>query len=390
MKTNAILLYNTLKDNLFKDHYNPRPQLKTDTSYMFNYGGRNIGKTFSWLLAIYVGWQRLDKPSVYVRRHADSIKPAKAGKLFDKVFQLYPQLNVKKYDGITYRSGTFCGYWLDGKRKEIDAPFCYTYGLSSAIELNKGSYDIQDLLLVFFDEALTADYYLTDEISRFENMISSVVRENVPAFIVMSANTVSWNAPYFRHFGIRDPRVIEKGKIEIIHGLEDTSISVEYVADGVGSEKKSLIDKRFFGLPSHTSEMITNGVWEVKPCQHWQDFHRRDSDGRYYQRKKIFSVYMKYEFEYVCIEILSHELLGLVANVRPCDDFNAEIEKGLVYRLYTDDFVTQPYERVVADSSDNIDAIVFRLYRHDRFFYADNICGEVVRRWVQYSTNGRR
>lgn len=382
METTAQLLYRTLPKKYFKNHYDPHKQLHTNTSYMFNYGGRDIGKTFAWAVVMLWAWQKHDIKSCYMRRMADNIKGVKCANFFDKVFSTFPDMNVKKYDGIGFRGGQFKGYWIDQKGKKVfDVPFCYTYALASAVENNKGVLDIENLGVVFFDECLTADTYLTDEWNRFQNGISTIIRENEQAFVVLSANTVSWNAPYFRQFGIYDPKKIKQGSIVVLPQFDETSVSVEYCKDGYGSEKKSNVDKRFFSFIEGKNEMITNGAWEVRPCQQWQSYHRKDDSGRYYSREKILTVYMKYEFEYVAIEILEHEYLGVVANVRPCYDFDT-LTDDMVLRLYTDDFITRPYE-VQRIKGDRLDKLIFTLYKDGKFFYTDNVCGEVVRRWVE-------
>lgn len=383
--TRAQEIYKLSSDKWFEGYYNPRTQLKTNTSYMFNFGGRNIGKTYGWLLLLYASWQKGGLRSVYMRRHAENVKASKCGKIFDKIFKNNPKLNIKKYDGIQYRTGSWCGYWLVDGKKEYDTAFCYSFALASAVETNKGVLDIENLGMIYFDEALTSDNYLQDEWNRFQNAVSTCVRENAQAFVVLSANTVSWNAPYFREFGIYNPKEIKQGTIKIVNGLEETTISAEYCADAVGNEKKNKVDKRFFSFANSTADMIKNGAWEVRPCQHWQDYHRKDSKGRYYERKvELKQIYLKYEFEYVAIEIIMHEYMGIVANVRPAYNVN-ELDDSQILRLYTDDFISKPYEVNRPRTSDKLDSLIWGLYRNNKFFYADNVCGECVRRWVNYS-----
>lgn len=380
--TIAQKVYSILKDGWFHGYYTPKPQLKCNTSYMLNFGGRNIGKTYAWILVIYAMWQRLDYKGCIIRRHADSLKPSKARDIFLKVFEEHPELNLKKYDGIQYRSGGFYGYWNCDNKKEYDVAFCHTFALSTAIEMNKGILDIKNLGMVFFDEALTQDAYLTDEWERFQQAISTVVRTNSMAFVVLSANTVSWNAPYFRNFGIKNPRDIIQGSIFTLKCMEDTSVSVEYCSDIINS-KKSIVDRRFFGFKNSGAEMIKSGAWEVREYQHWLPEHRRREDGTLYSRHiAIDGIYMTYEYESVAIEVVIHEYLGVVVNVRPAYMIG-DIDDEYIRRVYTDTHISKPYEVVRINGNDKLDKLIWTLYKDGRFFYADNVCGEVVRRWLE-------
>ena len=161
----------------FEGHYSPLQVVKTNTPYIISYGGRNLGKTFAWLILIYAIWQCEGYKSVLMRRMAETLKSSKVAETFTKVFDLGYVPNNKGYTGITYRTGAWRGYWTDEKGKiTYDEPFCYTFALSSKIETNKGVSDIEKLGIIFFDEALTADNYLTDEWGRFQNAISTLVR----------------------------------------------------------------------------------------------------------------------------------------------------------------------------------------------------------------------
>ena len=104
-----------VKDKYFDGHYSPVEVLKTNTPYILSYGGRNIGKTFAWLIIIYALWQEMGYESCIIRRMADTLKSDKAGHMFDKVFELDIVPNKKEYTGIAFRQKKLCGYWDDEK-----------------------------------------------------------------------------------------------------------------------------------------------------------------------------------------------------------------------------------------------------------------------------------
>ena len=92
--------------------------IKNNTPYTLTFGGRDLGKTYAWTICMLAIWQYKGKRSVLLRRMADTLKPSKAGGFFDKVFKSGIIKNVKNYDGITYRTGKWCGFWIDEKGKK--------------------------------------------------------------------------------------------------------------------------------------------------------------------------------------------------------------------------------------------------------------------------------
>ena len=357
----------------FEGHYSPLQVVKTNTPYIISYGGRNLGKTFAWLILIYAIWQCEGYKSVLMRRMAETLKPSKVAETFTKVFDLGYVPNNKGYTGITYRTGAWRGYWTDEKGKiTYDEPFCYPFALSSKIETNKGVSDIEKLGIIFFDEALTADNYLTDEWGRFQNAVSTLVRENSQACCVLCANTVSWVAPYFREFGIKNVRSIKKGTIKVFQCLDETAVTLEYCNDVVANRKKKIVDRRFFGFKSGTADMIRVGGWEIHSYQH---LTREMIENRH--RDLITrDIYIAHENEILCLELYVMDDFGPLVNVRPADNFDL----GRVIYVVGDH--TDPRYHHRPNPNNKIDKLIWTLYHNNRFYYADNLCGEIVKKFL--------
>lgn len=357
----------------FEGHYSPLQVVKTNTPYIISYGGRNLGKTFAWLILIYAIWQCEGYKSVLMRRMAETLKSSKVADTFTKVFDLGYVPNNKGYTGITYRTGAWRGYWTDEKGKiTYDEPFCYPFALSSKIETNKGVSDIEKLGIIFFDEALTADNYLTDEWGRFQNAVSTLVRENSQACCVLCANTVSWVAPYFREFGIKNVRSIKKGTVKVFQCLDETAVTLEYCNDVVANRKKKIVDRRFFGFKSGTADMIRVGSWEIHSYQHLTREMIEDRHRELITR----DIYIAHENEILCLELYVMDDFGPLVNVRPADNFDL----GKVIYVVGDH--TDPRYHHRPNPSNKIDKLIWTLYHNNRFYYADNLCGEIVKKFL--------
>lgn len=357
----------------FEGHYSPLQVVKTNTPYIISYGGRNLGKTFAWLILIYAIWQCEGYKSVLMRRMAETLKSSKVAETFTKVFDLGYVPNNKGYTGITYRTGAWRGYWTDEKGKiTYDEPFCYPFALSSKIETNKGVSDIEKLGIIFFDEALTADNYLTDEWGRFQNAVSTLVRENSQACCVLCANAVSWVAPYFREFGIKNVRSIKKGTVKVFQCLDETAVTLEYCNDIVANRKKKIVDRRFFGFKSGTADMIRVGSWEIHSYQHLTREMIEDRHRELITR----DIYIAHENEILCLELYFMDDFGPLVNVRPADNFDL----GKVIYVVGDH--TDPRYHHRPNPSNKIDKLIWTLYHNNRFYYADNLCGEIVKKFL--------
>lgn len=357
----------------FEGHYSPLQVVKTNTPYIISYGGRNLGKTFAWLILIYAIWQCEGYKSVLMRRMAETLKSSKVAETFTKVFDLGYVPNNKGYTGITYRTGAWRGYWTDEKGKiTYDEPFCYPFALSSKIETNKGVSDIERLGIIFFDEALTADNYLIDEWGRFQNAVSTLVRENSQACCVLCANTVSWVAPYFREFGIKNVRSIKKGTVKVFQCLDETAVTLEYCNDVVANRKKKIVDRRFFGFKSGTADMIRVGGWEIHSYQHLTREMIEDRHRELITR----DIYIAHENEILCLELYVMDDFGPLVNVRPADNFDL----GKVIYVVGDH--TDPRYHHRPNPSNKIDKLIWTLYHNNRFYYADNLCGEIVKKFL--------
>lgn len=363
------------KDEWFKDHYSPREILNYVSPYTLTMGGRNLGKTYAYIILIIAAWQLGDGKSCIMRRYDGSLNDI--DNIFQKVFASGVIENKKEYTGIKFRKRAWCGYWEKGGKTIYDVPFCYTYAMGSAMEKKKGSLDIENLWIVLFDEALTNEGYLLDEWNKFQNAISTIVRENDTAMVVLCANTVSWSAPYFREFGIEKVRNMKEGDIKLFKAIGETSILVEYCDSKITNRKKKIVDRRFFGFKSGTSEMIKRGSWEMKSYQH---LTRELIDG--VKTKNIeMGIYLEYGDEICRLEVKYLENIGVIVNVVPAPD--TDYEKAI--RIYRYDDITDFRQHKIPDPKDPIDSFIWGLYKKNLFFYADNLCGETVSQYLKNS-----
>lgn len=400
-----MVLYDKVKklnDNIFKGFINPKDAIIKDEylTYIMCIGKRNNGKTFGYkLLGLYL-YLEFGEPFVIMRRYAESIKASKSRDGFTKIFNLkglrrYTAFSkLKEYDGIKFISGAYYFYKLDEKKKKIleEKPFCYVTALNQG-EIDKSVFDIENLSMILFDEFLTRYGYLQDEFTTFINKISTLIRNNDKCVVVMCANTVTFDAPYFREMGIINIKSQREGTIQtyeysgtVRSGVESHGKIVCYMCtDNVeGNKIKSPIDKFFaFGTPA--SQMITAGRWEVAkyPRLNFTEFEKLR------QRKNPIKLvtrdcYIKYNNETICLELYYGETEGLFVLVRP---YYNEIDFDKILCVWTNEHIFNKKAYLKIRNDRKIDRLIWKTYLSNRFYYSDNMTGEILRNYLLECTN---
>jgi len=374
----------------FKDHYNPCYILSKKCSYNMVISRRSDGKTFAMRLLIYYAWQKYGYTSVILRRLAEMIKAKYVRNDFTKIFELFPEINFKKYDGMNYFNGTIRGYWeRDNNVKEYDKPFVEYLSLSNQ-ETSKSSKDYNNLFMILFDEFLSRDKYLggssgDSEYMAFMNICSTCLREQYDATIVMLGNPVSWDCPYFREFGIGDVLKIPDGTIKVFKtDKSQTSIALEKTGVENGNKKIELVNSRFFGFQNNRIKSITNGLWETP---------------LYPRLKKQFNekvitdkLFIKCDNINLRMIICHTDKLGLFIRVHQTSI--DEYEKDDVVFDISNDMIIGSNVYTKSNSNNRIkriEQIIFLLYQQNKFFYSDNTVGETVRLFmIDYSNTQPR
>ena len=195
---------------------------KTGATYRLVIGQRSNGKTYGACKKILDTYIKTGKPSVYVRRMEEMIRPMNIEGLFNPHESYIEEQTEHKYNRIIYRQHKYYLARFDEtdsgkfiKTAQDINPFCINYAIST-VETTKGT-DPGEIAYVLFDEFITRQFYLANEFIKFQNLLSSVIRDRPGVVIYMLANTVSKHCPYFRDMGLYRiaSQEITKGSWEI-------------------------------------------------------------------------------------------------------------------------------------------------------------------------------
>lgn len=215
--------------------------------------GRSNGKTYSLCKYVLQQYKKTGKKFVYIRRWADDIKIANAQKLF-----LPLQEEIEKIFGEGYKVTFYQKqYFLvdpEGQKEIIG----HVLALSESHHQKSVAY--VDIGTIFFDEfvQMAGERILPDELSRYENTLSTIIRFHTDIKVFLLANTVSKFAPYFSYYKIDINKMEPK---DIVYNDFPTDAGILRVACEYAEVSKKISKKTSKYILN--SKMITNGQWEI-------------------------------------------------------------------------------------------------------------------------------
>lgn len=254
MKKNIFELY-----NLFKQigYYNGEEALKTQANIFMIWSGKNAGKSFFYKNILLTDAYELNYKFVLVFRFQKGKKTKKTKENYFKDEALdIKKITNGKYSKVFFRGDNYYYGNINPKTKKeeygelighIAYVDCYDDYSSQVFE---GVYN------VLFEEFMTGDGYLYDEVYNFEIMLNSILRDRAnKAKIIMLANPKSRICPYITEWNLPFMKTMKPGEIITVERNKKL-ITVERVKD---VERK---DKGRTAI-SRKGQQIEAGEWET-------------------------------------------------------------------------------------------------------------------------------
>lgn len=238
-----------------KKYWDSRPILSKGADINLLIGQRGNGKTYGICKFMLQECHDRKCRFAYVRRWADDIKGFRAEQMF---FPLQKEVEAIWGKGYTVVYWRHKYYLVNDAGVKIDI-LGYTLSLSEASHTKSVAYtNVKNIL---FDEfiQMAGERALPDEMLKYENTLSTIIRDAQDVRIFLAANTVSKFSPYFTKYGF-DINKVEQG--QIVENKFETDENVLKVAleyceynEDVGKSSSKYT----------TSSMITKGQWEIPP-----------------------------------------------------------------------------------------------------------------------------
>lgn len=254
--------------------------LAKNAHYNFVIGERSNGKTTAVLRHIVKDYYETGRRGAIIRQMEEDIKGHKGASLFAGMISagMIDELTDGEFQGVKFHNRA---YYL-GRQNEMEEwiyekePFAHIFAVSQAIHYKSNSYP--NVGTIMFDEFMRQDHvYLVDEVVQFLNLVSTIVREKNDAIIFLIANTVSWNSPYFKKFGLKNVSQMKPGTIATVEykrkrptGKELVmTVAIEYCENTASYGGKA--SDVYFLIDDERVNMITDGSFAIPsypPCPH--------------------------------------------------------------------------------------------------------------------------
>lgn len=316
-------------------HFEVVPLLKKypNARYYFLLGARSAGKTYPTLKQAIQ--DAIDGKGVfaYVRRYKESIADSKIQDLLKPHKQWLSDYTDGKWNDIQYYRKRWYLVRMetdeDGVTKRVaknPVPIGGAFAMNTW-ETDKGpdfGADKGGIAHIIVDEVLSAGgEYLNDEWKKFENVISSLVRDNFTkdTKIWLLSNPVSrFGGPYLKNLGISKKLLEEFGTTEIKYpkreGAEkEMSCIFVYIAARVDKKGNTIsiddtatqIYDTFFAFPNSDAKRssITHGYWEMDDANLLEGGMDEDSVTEW-------KLYFVFDEECLCCECRTYEPTDVV------------------------------------------------------------------------------
>lgn len=358
---------------------NPIMEKCPDAKYYMGFGERSNGKTYAVTDLALKRYFEEGTQLALVRRYAQDFKEGYAKRMLqDLVVNEVAGNKVAKYsknewNDIYYYNGAWYFQKVDENgnvEKKNPKPFAYRFAISDVERSKSTSYP--EVRTIFFDEFLTRELYLPDEFIKFMNLISTIVRDRDNIQIFMMGNTVNkYNCPYFNEMGITHAKTMKKGTIDIYtFGDSGLKVAVEFT-DNPNKKKKSDVYFAFKNNPRLA--MITSGSWEIDLYPHLpMDYEREDI---------IYQFFIDFDGEMLHGKVIYKDEHVFAFLHRKTSVLKALPEEV----IYSDKIhIEENYSPNFLKPRNKMEQKILKLYVENRFYYQDNMVGDMVDNFVNW------
>lgn len=354
--------------------------LSENCDYNLIIGERSNGKTTS--VQGYALQDNIDSwynnQLAIVRRWEEDFKGAKGQQLFANIVSLgwVEKYSKGKFNSIYYYSQRWylCKYNEKGvKVEQAPEPFAIGFALSSQEHYKSTSYP--NITTVLFDEFLTREFYLPDEFIKFQNLLSTIIRNRDNVKIFMCGNTVNKYCPYFSEMGLHNIKHQIQGTIDVYtYGTSDLKVAVEY-CESISKKYKKKSNK-YFAFDNSKLKMITEGRWEIDIYPH--------IPVKYVPKDIKYHFYIVFDKEILQANVIGVNNSLFIYIHRKTSPIR-EDNKQLVYQQSVD--YRPNYRLNIFKPQTQLESKILQLVKCNKVFYQDNEVGEIINNYIKWCTS---
>lgn len=356
-------------------YYSLKSILSYDAQYNIIIGERSNGKTYSCLKYAIEQYYKTGKQTAILRREREDFIGRRASTMFDSLIDNgeVSKITRGEWTQVYYYSSRWylCNIKEDGKREKDETPFCYGFALNTSEHDKSTSYPNIDTII--FDEFLTRKFYLTDEFTIFQNLISTIIRQRENVKIFMLGNTVNkYGCPYIEEMGLKHLKKMKPGDIDVYtYGETRLKLAIEYCKPN----DKGKPNNYYFAFDNPKLSMITGGEWEMEIYPHLPV--------KYKPKDVVLHFFINYSSEWLHGEVVSLPAMSFIF-IHPKTSPLTEKERENTI-IFSPDYSPLPnwYRRITEPRNKITKRIAQYLY-DDKIFYSTNDVGEILRNYLTW------
>jgi hypothetical protein len=375
--------YNYIKNNVNKKYYNMLKVLNFDADYFILISERSNGKTYS-VKVFGISRALHNQGDIGIIRRYDLDYKNTASEMFNDVLDVIERESNGRWNNVYYygKKWYFCKY-EDGKRVETDSkPFAYGFYLNGEEHVKSVSYPT--ITTILFDEFITRNGYLDEELIKFTSIISTIVRLdtirfNVKIKIFMCGNTINKYCPYFRDMGLKHVTqqkqgTIDEYKINTKSG-DVLRVAVEYI-DSLNN-KSSKPSNKFFAFDNPKLTMITDGKWEVAIYPHLPV--------KYERTDVLYSYVIYFDDDMVQGDIIQKDNMLFTYFHRKTSKIDYDLALKDNRLIFQESYSPYPnVRRKITKPTNELEKKIAKFFVRDKVFYQDNEIGEIVSNYIKW------
>lgn len=342
---------------------------KHHAQYNIIFGERSSGKTFAVLEEGIRNFCESGKQLAIVRRWEEDFKGKRGQTMFDSLVaaDVVTRLSGGEWTGVYYFASKWYLCRYEDENRIIDnKPFAFGFSITSMEHDKSTSYP--DITTVCFDEFLTRSVYLPDEFVLFCNVISTIVRHRTDVTIYMLGNTVNKYCPYFKEFGLKHIQEMQPGDIDVYqYGDGRLKVAVEYTKPNTKGKPSDV----YFAFDNPKLQMITSGAWEIDLYPH--------CPVKYKPKHILFTFFIEFDLNLLqCEIVLVKDFVFLFIHPK-----TGELKHPESDWIYSTEYMPGTnWRRNILKPTSNLDRKIYKLFKSEKVFYADNETGEIVRNYL--------
>lgn len=234
--------------------------------------------------------------------------------------------------------------------------FCKVFSIADD-ERYKSSTVEPDIEIIIFEEFTTNKTYLYNEVTRFMNLCSTILRLN-SGRVYMIANKVSRVCPYFTEWCLKNIPKQKEGSIDV-YEFEDIQGSVVKIAVELCASSTHKKSGMFFGM---IGKQIDGGSWECKEHPHLI--------GDLSDYNILYALTLKhldFKFNICLLNHLKDDFLCVYVYPSSIKTHNRVLTEE-----YSASYLTTP----TLLKNNRAECLINELFRLNKFVYPNNLIGE--------------